>query len=125
METRTVRVARLSFGFQADADLHPEIGRGLRRREPAIDFRGAGGVIPDGTPDPKVLRIAAQSGRVLVSRDVTTMPDHFHRYIQQNESPGVLLIPSGRQIGAVLEGLLMVWLNWASDDLHNQIRWIP
>jgi hypothetical protein len=94
----------LSFGFQADADLHPEIGRGLRRREPAIDFRGAGGVIPDGTPDSKVLRIAAQSGRVLVSRDVMTMPDHFHRFIQQNESPGVLLIPSGRQIGAVIEG---------------------
>jgi len=53
------------------------------------------------------------------------MPAHFHRFIQQNESPGVLLIPSGRQIGAVIEGLLMVWLNWASDDLRNQIRWIP
>jgi len=38
----------LSIRFQADADLNPEIGRGLRRREPAIDFRGATGVIPEG-----------------------------------------------------------------------------
>jgi len=29
------------------------------------------GVIPDGTSHPDVLRIAAESGRVLVSRDVT------------------------------------------------------
>jgi Domain of unknown function (DUF5615) len=64
----------LSFRFQADADLNPEIGRGLRRREPSIDFRAAGGVIPDGISDSEVLKIAADAGRVLVSRDVTTMP---------------------------------------------------
>jgi hypothetical protein len=54
----------LSLSFQADADLNPEIGRGLRRREATIDFRGAPGVIPDGTPDLRVLEIAAQPGRV-------------------------------------------------------------
>ena len=71
----------MSFRFQADADLNPEIGRGLRRREPAVDFRGATGAIPDGTLDPEVLQIAADAGRVLVSRDVTTMPDHFERFV--------------------------------------------
>jgi hypothetical protein len=39
----------LKITFQADANLDPEIGRGLRRKEPAIDFRGAAGVIPDGS----------------------------------------------------------------------------
>ena len=58
----------MSFRFQADADLNPEIGRGLRRREPSVDFRAAVGVIADGTPDPEVLQIAAGDGRVLVSR---------------------------------------------------------
>lgn len=115
----------MSLRFQADADLNPEIGRGLRRREPAIDFRGAGGVIPDGTPDPEVLRIAAEADRVPVSRDVATIPGHFRRFIKQNESPGLLWIPSRRPIGAVIEGLLMVWLNWAPEDLQNQMRWIP
>jgi hypothetical protein len=28
----------LSFRFQTDADLNPEIGRGFRRQEPSIDF---------------------------------------------------------------------------------------
>ena len=38
-------------------DLNPAIARGLRRREPSIDFRAAAGMIPDGTADPNVLRI--------------------------------------------------------------------
>jgi Domain of unknown function (DUF5615) len=115
----------LSFRFQADADLNPEIGRGLRRREPSIDFRAAAGVIADGTPDSEVLRIAADDDRVLISRDVTTMPGHFARFVAQHESPGLLLIPSRRSIGTLIEGLLMVWLTWTPEDLRNQARWLP
>lgn len=48
----------MSLRFQADADLNPAIGRDMKRREPSIDFREAAGAIPDGTPDPEVLRIA-------------------------------------------------------------------
>jgi hypothetical protein len=55
----------LSFRFQADADLNPEIGRGLRRREPSIDFRAALGVIAEGTPDSEVLQIAADDDRMV------------------------------------------------------------
>jgi len=115
----------LSFRFQADADLNPEIGRGLRRRELSIDFRAAVGVIADGTPDSEVLQIAAEDGRVLVSRDVTTMPGHFARFVVEHESPGMLLVPSSRSIGTVIEGLLLVWLTWTPEDLRNQARWLP
>ncbi|HME05436.1 MAG TPA: hypothetical protein VKG25_00240 [Bryobacteraceae bacterium] len=115
----------MSLRFQADADLNPEIGRGLRRREPAIDFRSAVGVIADGTPDLEVLQIAADDGRVLVSRDVTTMPAHFARFVGRQESPGMLLISSRKSIGNVIEGLLLVWLTWTPEDLRNQARWLP
>jgi len=115
----------LSLRFQADADLHPEIGRGLRRREPSIDFRAAAGVIADSTPDSEVLQIASEAGRVLVSRDVTTMPAQFEAFVSRHESPGLLLVPSRRSIGAVIEGLLVVWLTWAPEDLRNQARWLP
>lgn len=115
----------MSLRFQADADLNPDVERGLRRREPAIDFRGVAGVIPDGAPDSEVLRIAAEAGRVLVSRDVATMPDHFDRFIARHESPGVLLIPSCRPIGQIIEELLLVWLSWSPEDLRNQVRWLP
>lgn len=111
--------------FQADANLDPDVGRGLRRREPSLDFRPSADVIPDGTPDAKVLRVAAEAGRVLVTRDVRTIRVHFQEFIAERESPGVLLIPSSRSTGAAIEGLLMVWLTWTPEDLRNQVRWIP
>ena len=97
----------------------------MRRREPAIDFRAVIGVIADGTPDSEVLRIAANDGRVLVSRDVATMPAQFAGFVAQHESPGLLLVPSHRSIGTVIEGLLLVWLTWTPEDLRNQARWLP
>jgi Domain of unknown function (DUF5615) len=107
----------LSFRFQTDADLNPEIGRRLQRREPSIDFRAAVGVIADGTPDSDVPQIAAADGRMLVSRDVPTMPDHFARFRARHESPGLLLIPSRMSIGTMIEELLMVWLTWTPEEL--------
>ena len=115
----------MSIRFQADADLNPEVGRGLRRREPAIDFRAAVGIIADATPDSEVLRIAANDGRVLVSRDVATMPQQFAGFVAKHDSPGLLLVPSRRSIGTVIEGLLLVWLTWTPEDLRNQARWLP
>jgi hypothetical protein len=115
----------LRIAFQADANLDPDIGRGLRRSEPSLDFRRSAGIIPDGVPDAEVLRVAAEAGRVLVTRDVRTMRAHFQEFIAEREFPGVLLIPSSRSTGAAIEGLLMVWLTWTPEDLRNQVRWLP
>jgi len=115
----------LRISFQADADLGPDIGRGLRRTEPSLDFRHSADIIPDGTPAAEVLRVAAEAGRVLVTRDVRTMRVHFQEFIAERESPGVLLIPSSRSTGAAIEGLWMVWLTWAPKDFRNQVRWLP
>jgi hypothetical protein len=115
----------LRIAFQADSDLDPDIARGLRRKDPSLDFRNAAGIIPDGTPDAEVLGVAADAGRVLVTRDVRTMRVHFQQFVAGRESPGVLLIPSSRSIGAAIEGILMVWLTWTPEDLRNQVRWLP
>jgi hypothetical protein len=115
----------LKIRFQADADIDPDIRKGLVRREPTIDFRPAAGVIPDGTLDPEVLAIAADDDRVLVSGDVRTMSVHFRNFVATRESPGVLLTPSSRSIGAAIEGLLFVWLNWTPEDLRNRVSWLP
>ena len=90
-----------------------------------MDFRTAAGTIPDGTLDREVLRIAADDDRVLVSGDLRTMSAHFQDFIAMHESPGVLLIPSSRSIGAAIQGILFVWLNWAPGDLRNRISWLP
>jgi hypothetical protein len=90
----------LKIRFQADADIDPDIRKGLLRQEPSLDFQPAAGIIPDGTRDPEVLVIGADDDRVLVSGDVRTMSVHFQNFIVTRESPKVLLIPPSRSIRA-------------------------
>jgi len=89
--------------FQADADFNHKIVRGLRRREPLIDFLSAheGDVV--GVPDPDVLRIAAKSARILVSHDRKTMPAHFAKFCVTQESPGLIIVSQDLDIGAAIE----------------------
>jgi Domain of unknown function (DUF5615) len=115
----------VSLRFQADACLDADLVRGVRRREPSVDFRDAVGFIPDGRPDFEVLRAAAAEGRVLVTSDVKTMLAYFANFIEQSDSPGVILVPSSRSIADAIEGLLVIWLTLTSEDLKNQARWLP
>jgi len=64
----------MKLKFQADADLRDPIVSGVKRREPAIDFKTANEAQLEGMPDPEVLAKAADEGRMLVSHDVNTMP---------------------------------------------------
>ena len=82
-------------------------------------------MIPDAAPDADVLTLSADQGRVLITGDVRTMSGHFEEFVTERDSPGVILVPSSRPIGAVIEGLLLVWLNWSPDQVRNQIRWLP
>ena len=78
--------------FQADADFNAEIIDGLTRKEPTIDFQTADEANLRGLKDDKVLLVSANQNRILVSHDRKTMPKHFAKFIQQRESPGVLII---------------------------------
>jgi hypothetical protein len=53
------------------------------------------------------------------------MPTHFAQFVEHAESPGLILIPSSRSLSAIIEGLLLVWLDWAPDQLRNQAWWLP
>ena len=95
--------------FQADADLDGRILRGLRRTVPEIDIRTAADARLAGLKDPEVLRIAADSGRILVSQDRRTMPAHFARFSTAAESPGVILLREAISISAAIEDLILIW----------------
>jgi hypothetical protein len=110
--------------FQADANLDPDIGLGLQRRDPSIDYRLALGVIPDGMLDSDVLGLAAEDGRVLVTNDLR-MPKHFAEFMAVRDSPGLLLVPPRMSIRETIEGLFLCWLSWAAEELRNQVRWLP
>ncbi len=111
--------------FLADADFNHKIVVGLRRREPSVDFLAArdGGVI--GLPDPGVIGVAADSGRILVSHDRKTMPGHFAHFRETRSSPGIVIVAQDLDIGAAIEDLLLIWTTTDQTEWLNHVGFIP
>lgn len=115
----------MKIRFQADADLRLPIVNGLKRREPLIDFKTAQEAGLEGLDDLTVLRIAAKEGRLLVSHDVSTMPENFAEFIQQHSSPGVLLISQEWSYHRAIEGLLRLWATSEAEAWQNVLFFLP
>lgn len=111
--------------FQADADLDGRVIRGLRRAAPGVDIRTANDAGLAGLKDPKVLQIAADSGRILVSQDRRTMPLHFTRYVAGAQSPGVILLREAIPISIAIEELALIWNASEATEWTNRLVWIP
>ena len=111
--------------FQADADLDGRVVRGLRRAAPGVDIRTANDARLAGLTDSEVLRIAADSARILVSRDRRTMPLHFNRYVAEAQSPGVILLRKAIPISTAIEELVLIWSASEAAEWTNRLVWIP
>lgn len=115
----------MTVRFQADADLHQTIVTALVRREPGIDFQTATAAGLAGLRDPQVLERAAAEGRVLVSHDQSTMPQHFAAFIQHQQSAGLLIIPQHLPYTSVAEELLLIWTASEAEEWINRIAYLP
>lgn len=111
--------------FQADADLNQTILLAVVRKEPAIDFRSATAASLAGVDDLDVLRICAESGRVLVTHDGKTMPSELARLLESEPSPGVIVVPQHLPISLAAEDLLLIWSATDSEEWVNRIAWLP
>jgi hypothetical protein len=109
----------------ADADLNGAIISGVIRRNPELDFKRAEDVPLEGLDDQTVLDLAARDQRVLISHDVTTMPDHFRHYTRRNISPGLILVPQELSIGKAIENILVICEACNQDDIENRICLVP
>ena len=116
----------MSIRFLADADLDGAIVRGVRHREPAVDFKTAHDAGLEGLFDPEVLELAAAEGRILVSHDASTMPVHFAaRARLALKTPGVLLALQSADVGDVIESLLIIWSASREEEWIDQIHYLP
>jgi hypothetical protein len=111
--------------FQADADLHQMIVTALVRREPSVDFQTATAAGLAGLLDPHVLERVAAAGRVLVSHDQSTMPQHFAVCIQNQQSAGLLIVPQHLPYAVVVEELLLIWAASEAEEWINRIAYLP
>jgi hypothetical protein len=111
--------------YQADADLNANIVFGTLRAEPTIDFQSAVAAGLRGRPDPEVLAIAAREGRILLTHDHKTMPQHFADFIGSNSCPGVFVIPQDVPVVEAIDELVMIWAACEAEEWTNRICYLP
>ncbi len=115
----------MKLRYQADADLNADIIRGVRRREPLIDFQTAEEAGLQGVPDPLVLAYAAREGRILVSHDRKTMPRHFAAFIVAESSPGLFIIAQNTDVRVAIEELILIWAASEAEEWASTVLTVP
>ncbi len=111
--------------FLADADFNSRVIKGLRRREPLVDFQSAKEAGLAGKSDIEVLEIASSLQRVLATHDRKTMPAAFGAFAAKRQSAGVLIVPQSLPVVVAIEELLLVWAASDAADWINMIFPIP
>src|SRR5919201_2646791 len=95
--------------FAADENFNNDIVRGVRRRNPAVDIMRVQDVALSGADDPTVLEWAAQSGRVLLTHDVSTMTRYAYDRVREGKPmPGVFEVGRHVPIGVVIEEIVLL-----------------
>ncbi len=109
-----------------DEDVHDNIIRGLRRREPALDIVRVVDVGLGHTPDPLILEWAAGEGRILVTGDLNSMVGFAWGRVQAGLlMPGVLALKENIGIGRVIDDILLVAQCYTPEEMKDDVLYIP
>jgi len=115
----------MKIKFQADADLNQNIVNAVVRINSEINFQTANDANLRGLKDDKVLELAANQKRTLVSHDQRTMPKHFAEFITNDKSYGVLIVPKKLSVMDVAENIILIWEVFTEQDWINRIAFLP
>jgi predicted nuclease of predicted toxin-antitoxin system len=106
----------------SDADVHGDIIRGLRRRQPGIDLVRSQDALPQGAPDAKVLAWAAAENRVLITNDRNTMVGFAYQRVAAGEpEPGLIITTNEQPIGSAINDILLVVECMPEEEIRNQV----
>lgn len=112
--------------FLADENFNGDIVRGLLRRRPTLDIERVQDVGLSGADDPAVLAHAAQSGRILLTHDVTTITRFAYDSVRAGlPLPGVFEVSQSIATGQAIHDLLLVAEYSLPDEWQDQVRYLP
>ncbi|HEY7340850.1 MAG TPA: hypothetical protein VH591_08215 [Ktedonobacterales bacterium] len=117
--------------FLADENFNGHIVAGLRRVYPELDLLTfAEANIVKGLSDPELIEETAELGRILLTHDKRTMPDHFADTLARTlplglHLPGVLLLSRTMAIGAAINEIALIWGASRHDEYRDRIVFLP
>jgi hypothetical protein len=110
----------------ADENFNNDIVRGVRRRNPTVDIVRVQDEGISGADDPTVLAWAAQTGRVVLTHDVSTMTRYAYDRVRAAQAmPGVFEVSRDVPIGIAIEDLLLLVEGSLEGEWEGQILYLP
>lgn len=112
--------------FLADENFKGAITRGLMRREPDLDLVRVQDVGLSGADDPDILAWTTQSGRILLTHDLATIPDFALERIAAGESMcGVFVVPRRLAVRQVIEDVLFLAGETTPEEWTGIVFYLP
>jgi hypothetical protein len=112
--------------YLAEEDFDNRILRAFRRTEHALDCVRVQDVGLSGEDDDAVLQFAAESARVVLTRDVSTMPEAAYRRVTQLlPMPGLIVVSNRLALGRVIDELLFIARDSEANEWHGQVLYLP
>jgi hypothetical protein len=112
--------------FATDENFNNDILRGLQRRQPDLDIVRIQDTQIYQSEDPEVLEWVAQEGRILLTHDTRTMPNHAYQRVKGgNALPGVFVINDQMPIGQAIEELLTIIGASNAAEWENLVVFLP
>src|SRR5258708_26635115 len=115
----------MSLRFLADENLKRPIVLAVKQQEPALDIISVQEAGLKKRPDREILAFAAEEGRILLSHDYRTMPEHFRHFSAEHSSAGVFLIPQKLPVAHAAEILILIWAASEAEEWANRLTYLP
>lgn len=110
----------------ADENFNNDIVRGVLRRNAAMDIVRIQDAGLSGAGDPTVLEWAVQTGRVLLTHDVSTITRYaYERVRDEKPMPGVFEVGRGVPIGRAIEDILLLAEYSLDGEWEGQVKYLP
>ena len=110
----------------SDADVHGDVVRGLRRREPGIDLVRVQDAGLRTADDIAILEWAAGEGRVLITRDRKTLLGTAYERVQAGlPMPGVIVLLNRLLMGQAIEQILIVAECSTLAEMKDRVVFLP
>jgi hypothetical protein len=91
-----------------------------------VTWVGASADLPTGSDDRELLNWAAQHGRIVISKDRSTLPHALRDLLDEGgHCPGILFIRLGTRIQKLIESLVLIAYAGVEKDYSDQCGFIP
>ncbi len=110
----------------ADEDFNIRVLAGVRRRLPHLDIVRVQDVGLRTFSDPLILAYAAETNRLVLTHDVTTMEIHATARLNRGEAmPGLFKMNQDLPIGRAIEAIVTVAQCSEAEEWNGMIQYLP